>query len=320
MSPAPLASRLDGLLFFPVTAYGPDGALATDVFRAHVRRGIDAGAAAVFACCGTGEFHALTLDEFRACVSAAVAEAAGRVPVIAGAGYGTALAVQYARAAREEGADGLLAMPPYLVVPDQAGLRDHYTALADAAELDIVVYQRDNAVFAPETVVELARHPRIVGLKDGLGDLDLMQRIVSAVRTAEPDGDFLYFNGLPTAELTGLAYRGIGVTLYSSAVFCFAPEIAVAFRRALVEGDDATVHRLLDGFYRPLVELRNKGRGYAVSLVKAGVRLRGLDVGGVRPPLSEPAAEHVEELAALVERGHALLAEGVEAEEAGSAP
>jgi 5-dehydro-4-deoxyglucarate dehydratase len=308
VTPPPLAARLDGLLFFPVTAYGPDGALDIDTFRTHVRDGIDAGAAAVFACCGTGEFHALTPEEFSACVSAAVTEAAGRVPVIAGAGYGTALAVRYARAAEEAGADGLLAMPPYLVVPGQEGLRAHYTALADATGLDVIVYQRDNAVFTPATVAELARHPRIVGLKDGVGDLDLMQRIVSTVRTADPGTEFLYFNGLPTAELTGLAYRGIGVTLYSSAAFCFAPEVAVAFHRAFTKGDDATAHRLLDGFYRPLVELRNQGRGYAVSLVKAGVRLRGLDVGGVRPPLSEPTPAHVEELSALIERGHALLA------------
>ncbi|MGK5497819.1 5-dehydro-4-deoxyglucarate dehydratase [Streptomyces sp. URMC 125] len=308
MTTAPLAARLDGLLFFPVTAYGPDGALDIDVFRRHVREGIDAGAAAVFACCGTGEFHALTPEEFRLCVAAAVREAAGRVPVVAGAGYGTALAVRYARAAEEAGADGLLAMPPYLVVPSQKGLLDHYTALADATGLDLVVYQRDNAVLTPATAAELARHPRIVGLKDGVGDLDLMQRIVSAVRTAVPEEDFLYFNGLPTAELTSLAYRGIGVELYSSAAFCFAPEVALAFHRALAEGDEVTVRRLLDGFYRPLVELRDKGRGYAVSLVKAGVRLRGLDVGGVRPPLSDPEEEHVEELAALVERGRALLA------------
>ncbi|WP_037905911.1 5-dehydro-4-deoxyglucarate dehydratase [Actinacidiphila yeochonensis] len=306
-APAPLADRLDGLLFFPVTAFGPDGALDLDTFRTHVRRGVEAGAAAVFVACGTGEFHALAPEEFRACVAAAVAEAAGRVPVVAGAGYGTALAVQYAALAEEAGADGLLAMPPYLVVADQAGLLRHYTALAAATPLDVVVYQRDNAVFTPETVVALARVPNIVGLKDGVGDLDLMQRIISAVRTELPGRPFRYFNGLPTAELTGLAYRGIGVTLYSSAVFAFAPEIALAFHRALADGDDATVTRLLDGFYRPLVDLRNKGRGYAVSLVKAGVRLRGLDVGGVRPPLSEPAPEHVEELAGLVERGLALL-------------
>ncbi|OAH16474.1 5-dehydro-4-deoxyglucarate dehydratase [Streptomyces jeddahensis] len=312
MTSAPLAARLripSGPLFFPVTAYGRDGSVNLDAYRAHVRRGVEAGAAAVFACCGTGEFHALTPEEFQACVAAAVEEAAGRVPVVAGAGYGTALAVRYAKLAEDAGADGLLAMPPYLVIAGQDGLVRHYTQLADATSLDVIVYQRDNAVFTPETVVELARHPRIVGLKDGVGDLDLLQRIVSAVRQEPTGQEFLYFNGLPTAELTGLAYRGIGVTLYSSAVFCFAPEIALAFHKALNSGDDATADRLIDGFYRPLVELRNQGRGYAVSLVKAGVRLRGLDVGEVRPPLHEPAEDHVKRLAELIERGYALLQE-----------
>ncbi|NEB76958.1 5-dehydro-4-deoxyglucarate dehydratase [Streptomyces sp. SID14478] len=309
MTSAPLAARLSvpsGPLFFPVTAYGPDGAVDLDTYRTHVRRGVEAGAAAVFACCGTGEFHALAPEEFEACVAAAVEATEGRVPVVAGAGYGTALAIQYARAAERAGADGLLAMPPYLVVAAQEGLLRHYTQLAEATSLDIIVYQRDNAVFTPETVIALARHPKVLGLKDGLGDLDLMQRIVSAVRTEVPE-EFLYFNGLPTAELTGLAYRGIGITLYSSAVFCFAPTIAQAFHKALTTGDDATANRLLDGFYRPLVELRNQGRGYAVSLVKAGVRLGGLDVGEVRPPLQEPREDHVKQLAELVQRGHELL-------------
>ncbi|CAL9616666.1 putative 5-dehydro-4-deoxyglucarate dehydratase [Streptomyces sp. enrichment culture] len=311
MTTAPLAARLtvpSGPLFFPVTAYGPDGAVDLDAYRAHVRRGVEAGAAAVFACCGTGEFHALTPEEFEVCVRVAVEETAGRVPVVAGAGYGTALAVRYARLAEEAGADGLLAMPPYLVVAGQEGLLRHYREIAAATGLPVIVYQRDNAVFTPETVVGLARTEGIVGLKDGLGDLDLMQRIVSAVRTEAP-GDFLYFNGLPTAEQTQLAYRGIGVTLYSSAVFCFVPEIALAFHRALRTGDDTTAHRLLDGFYRPFVELRAQGRGYAVALVKAGVRLRGLDVGEVRPPLHEPSDDHVKQLAQLIERGYALLEE-----------
>ncbi|WP_030411747.1 5-dehydro-4-deoxyglucarate dehydratase [Streptomyces sp. NRRL S-1448] len=303
-----LADRLDGLLFFPVTAYGPDGALDLTAFRAHVRSGIDAGAAAVFACCGTGEFPALGPEEFADCVAAAVEEAAGRVPVIAGTGYGTALAVHFARLAHRAGADGLLALPPYLVVAGQDGLLRHYTALAAATGLPVIVYQRDNAVFAPSTVAALARTPGIIGLKDGLGDLDLLQRIISAVRTEAPGEDFLYVNGLPTAELTGPAYRGLGVHLYSSAVFAFAPEIALAFHRALPTGDHDTVQRLLDGFYRPLVELRNQGRGYAVSLVKAGVRLRGLDVGEVRPPLSEPAPAHLKQLAALLHHGLELAA------------
>ncbi|WP_316742342.1 5-dehydro-4-deoxyglucarate dehydratase [Streptomyces sp. MK7] len=311
MPSAPLAERLSipsGPLFFPVTAYGPDGSVDLDAYRTHVRRGVEAGAAAVFACCGTGEFHALTPEEFEACVSAAVEVTEGRVPVVAGAGYGTALAVRYARLAEAAGADGLLAMPPYLVVASQEGLLRHYRELTAATALPVIVYQRDNAVFTPETAVELARTKGIIGLKDGVGDLDLMQRIVSAVRSEVP-GDFLYFNGLPTAEQTQLAYRGIGIGLYSSAVFCFAPEIALAFHRALRDGDDTTAHRLLDGFYRPFVELRAQGKGYAVSLVKAGVRLRGLDVGEVRPPLHEPAEDHVKQLAHLIERGQALLTE-----------
>ncbi|MBJ6638177.1 5-dehydro-4-deoxyglucarate dehydratase [Streptomyces sp. DHE7-1] len=309
MTPAPLAARLrdpSGPLFFPVTAYGPDGSVDLDVYRTHVREGVAAGAAAVFACCGTGEFHALLPEEFEACVRAAVEAAGGRVPVVAGAGYGTALAVRYARTAEAAGADGLLAMPPYLVHAGQEGLLRHYREIAAATALPVIVYQRDNVVLTPPAVVGLARTEGVIGLKDGLGDLDLMQRIVSAVRTEAP-GDFLYFNGLPTAELTQLAYRALGVTLYSSAVFCFAPEIALAFHRALRSDDDATVRRLLDGFYRPFVELRDQGRGYAVSLVKAGVRLRGLDVGEVRPPLQEPAEDHVKRLARLIERGHALL-------------
>ena len=311
MTSAPLAARLtvpSGPLFFPVTAYGPDGSVDLDTYRTHVRRGVEAGAAAVFACCGTGEFHALTPEEFEACVRAAVEGADGRVPVVAGAGYGTALAVRYARLAEAAGADGLLAMPPYLVVAGQEGLLRHYREVAAATALPVIVYQRDNAVFTPETVVALARTDGIIGLKDGLGDLDLMQRVISAVRTEAP-GDFLYFNGLPTAEQTQLAYRALGVTLYSSAVFCFAPEIALAFHQALRTGDDATVDKLLDGFYRPFVELRAQGRGYAVALVKAGVRLRGLDVGEVRPPLHEPAGDHVKQLAEVIERGHALLEE-----------
>lgn len=312
MTSAPLAARLDipsGPLFFPVTAYGPDGEVDLDAYRAHVRRGVDAGAAAVFACCGTGEFHALAPEEFEACVRAAVEETAGRVPVVAGAGYGTALAVRYARLAEAAGADGLLAMPPYLVLAGQEGLLRHYREVAAATSLPVIVYQRDNAVFTPESVVELARTDGIIGFKDGLGDLDLMQRVISAVRTEVP-GDFLYFNGLPTAEQTQLAYRGIGITLYSSAVFCFAPEIALAFYEAHKTGDDTTAHRLLDGFYRPFVELRAQGRGYAVALVKAGVRMRGLDVGEVRPPLHEPSEDHVKQLAQIIERGYALLDEG----------
>ncbi len=303
-----LAERMDGLLFFPVTPFGPDGQVDLQAYRQHLQARLAAGPAAVFACCGTGEFFSLGLDEYAAAVRVAVEVAGGTVPVVGGVGYGTALAGAFADAAAEAGADGLLAMPPYLVDGGPAGLREHYRRLADRSPLDVIIYQRDNAVFTPPVVAELAGHPRIVGFKDGRGDLDLMRRIVGAVRAAHGPDALIYFNGLPTAEMTQLPYRAAGVAHYSSAVFCFAPDIALAFYRAYRAGDDATADRLLDGFFRPYVELRNQGKGYAVALVKAGVRLDGLDVGPVRPPLAEPDPAHVARLAELVKVGRELVA------------
>lgn len=87
------------------------------------------------------------------------------------------------------------------------------------------------------------------------------------------------------------------------------PAAVFACHRSLRAGDRATADRLLDGFRRPFVELRDQGPGHAVSPVKAGARLRGLDVGEARPPLNEPSGDHVEQPARLIERGIALLEE-----------
>jgi len=299
--------RLDGLLFFPVTAYDADGRLAPGAYREHVQARLADGPGAIFAACGTGEFPALAPDEYELCVRTAVEAADSRVPVIGGCGYGTTLAREYARAAERAGANGLLVLPPYSSDGGQEGLLRHYTALAESTDLDLILYQRDNTVFAPETVTELAQVPNIVGFKDGRGDLDLVLRIVSAIRSAG-ETDFQFFNGMPTAEMTQLAYRAVGVPLYSSAVFCFAPDIALAFHRALETGDQKTVDILVDVFFRPYVQLRNKRPGYAVSLVKAATRAAGHEVGAVRAPLTEPAPEHVAELLALLDRTRAALA------------
>jgi 5-dehydro-4-deoxyglucarate dehydratase len=305
LDPDTLARRLDRVLSFPVTAFHSDGGLNLDTYRAHLAHQVAAGPAALFVCCGTGEFFSLDLEEYAACVAAAVSVAAGRVPVVAGVGYGTALARQFAAAAESAGADGLLVLPPYLVHPDQAGLARHYEAIAASTSLGVLIYQRDNAVLTPETVARLAESPGIVGFKDGYGDLDLMQRIVSTVRAR--GAELVFLNGMPTAEMTSAAYRGLGVTTYSSAVFCFAPEVALAYHDAFRSGDTARAHQVLDEFYRPYVELRMRGLGYAVSLVKAAVRLRGLDVGPVRSPLSEPAPEHLKEMEALLDKGLRLV-------------
>lgn len=288
--------NLSGVLFFPVTPFDADGALSEQVLAEHIRQGMEHGPGGVFVACGTGEFSALSEAEHARAVRVAAEVVDRRVPVLAGAGGPIGAALNQARAAREAGADGLLLMPPYLSQGPLHGFEAYVRAVADV--LPVIVYQRGSVVLEPEAVVALAGIPGVIGLKDGLGDIDRMQRTVLAVREVYPD--FLFFNGLPTAELTMPAYRGIGVELYSSAVFAFAPEIALAY----LNGEE----RLLTEFYAPLVRLRGKVPGYPVSLVKAGVRLRGLDVGTVRPPLVEVTDEHLEELEALIKTGLELAA------------
>ncbi|HZG90962.1 MAG TPA: 5-dehydro-4-deoxyglucarate dehydratase [Pseudonocardia sp.] len=293
---------LDGVLFFPVTPFTADGDLAPDLLTEHVTRGLAHGPGGVFAACGTGELHALSVAEHETVVGTAVRAVAGRVPVVAGAGGPLPVAVEQARRAAGAGADGLLLLPPYLVAGPPEGTLRYLEAVAAATDLPVVVYQRAGAVFTPATAVAAARLPTVAGFKDGLGDLERMTAIVRAVRTAV-GADFPFFNGLPTAEVTAPAYRGIGVELYSSAAFCCAPEVAMAFHRALVTGDRAATDGLLEQFFLPLARLRDRVPGYAVALVKAGVRARGPDVGGVRPPLVDPSEGEVAELTELLRTG-----------------
>jgi 5-dehydro-4-deoxyglucarate dehydratase len=214
-----------------------------------------------------------------------------------------------ARAAKDAGADGLLLLPPYLVSGPQAGLVSYARAVASSAPLPLILYSRDNAKFGLLASVELATVPNVIGYKDGSGDLAAVASVVKAVR-ATLDGtgkEFWFFNGLPTAELTVLEYRAIGVERYSSAAFCFAPEISLAFYDAAVSGDTATTALLLSSFYRPFADLRDQVPGFAVSLVKAAVNLRGLDAGGVRAPLTDPSSDQLAQLANIIDAGLAAL-------------
>ncbi|MCU1410083.1 MAG: 5-dehydro-4-deoxyglucarate dehydratase [Rhodoglobus sp.] len=293
------------VLYFPVTPYDERGAVAPDVLDEHLASRLADGPGAVFIACGTGEFHALSLAEYELVVARGVAVTAGAVPVVAGTGGPLGHALECARAAERLGADALLVMPPYLVTGPQQGLVAYVEAIAAATELPLIVYHRGTAQLTVASVEALAAHPRVAGFKDGVGDIALAQEFVLAAgRSGRTDLQF--FNGLLTAELSQRAYRAIGVPLYSSAVFAMAPEVATAWFDAYTANDDARIDELLDGFYAPLVRLRDTTPGYAVALIKAGLELAGLRVGGVRPPLVDPPAEHREQLARILERGRAL--------------
>lgn len=298
--------NFDGILFFPVTPYADGGAIDHDLLAQHVDRGVAAGAGGVFPACGTGEFHALSTTETAAVVKTATAAVGGRVPVIAGAGGTLGHALEVARAAADCGADGLLVLPPYLVGGTQQGLAAYVEQIAESSGLPVIVYHRGIAQYSVDTMRRLAQNPRVVGFKDGTGDVGLAQSIVRAV-AEEGREDFAFFNGLLTAELTQAAYRGIGIPLYSSAAFAMIPEVANAYYRAYIDGDEQRRLRLLDGFYRPLVDLRDETPGFGVSLIKAGLRLQGFAVGSVRAPLVDPTPAQEQRLAEILEAGRGLL-------------
>jgi 5-dehydro-4-deoxyglucarate dehydratase len=291
-----------GLLSFPVTIFGPDGGFDAARYRASIARAASHGATALFAAGGTGEFFSLAPDEYPQIIRAAVEGAGGKLPILAGCGYGTRIAVQFAQAAEAAGADGLLLLPHYLIFAEQEGLFRHVKAVCDAVRIGVIVYNRDNSVLSPDTLARLAEAcPNLIGFKDGHGDIELMLKITSRL------GDRLvYVGGMPTAEVYAGAYLAAGVTTYSSAVYNFAPELAMSFYTALRSGDQATMHRLLADFFWPYLAIRNRAKGYAVSIVKAGMRITGDDPGPVRPPLTDLTAEEHDMLRSLIERTASL--------------
>src|SRR6267143_5949040 len=245
MNPVEMAKRIgEGLLSFPVTHFSDDHEFKPKAYRDHIAWLLEHKPAGLFAAGGTGEFFSLTLNEFSSAVSAAVQETAGQVPVLAGCGYGTAMAKEFARAAEDAGADGILLLPPYLVNSEAAGLAAHTEAVCAATKLGVIFYNRDNAIIDDVTLARLCeRCPNLIGFKDGVGDIELMTRIFARL------GDRLtYVGGLPTAETFALPYLEMGVTTYSSAIYNFLPNFAQEFYAAVRRRDHEKVYADLREF------------------------------------------------------------------------
>jgi 5-dehydro-4-deoxyglucarate dehydratase len=299
LTPQEVGARLgSGLLSFPVTHLTPEQMFDERAYRENIGWLGQFEVAGLFAAGGTGEFFSLTPDEVGRIVTAAVQEAPSHVPVIAPAGYGTAMAVQMARAAEQAGADGILLFPPYLTEASQDGLVAHVKQVCAATRLGVTIYSRANAVYSETSVAELADTcPNLIGFKDGYGNIELMTRIYAGL------GDRLtYIGGLPTAEMFALPYLKLGVTTYSSAIFNFAPEFALDFYRAVRNDDTEWVRNALNDFVIPYCNLRNRKEGYAVSIIKAGMNAIGRPAGPVRAPLTDLLDVEVAELADLIKK------------------
>lgn len=298
-SPQELKSIVsEGLLSFPITDFDKNGDFRESTYIERLEWLAPYGATALFAAGGTGEFFSLAPDEYSKVIDAAVKTCAGKVPILAGAGGPTRTAIAYAKEAQRLGAHGVLLMPHYLTEASEEGISDHVEQVCKALDIGVIFYNRANSRLGPDALERLAdRCPNLIGFKDGVGDIEHM------VKVRRRMGDrFSYLGGLPTAEVYAAAYKALGVPVYSSAVFNFIPKTAMDFYRAIAAEDHATVGKLIDDFFLPYLEIRNRRAGYAVSIVKAGARLVGHDAGPVRAPLTDLNDSELADLDRLIKK------------------
>lgn len=275
-----------GLLSFPVTPFDCEGAFNPHAFAAHLEWLSPHKIAGLIVAGGTGELFSLAPAEVIDVVKTARVVQPTK-PVIAGCGYGTRMACDMAQQIEAAGGDGILLLPHYLINAPQDGIAAHIRAVCKSTQMGVIIYNRGHSVVSAETLEQLVDQcPNLIGFKDGTGDIDTVKRI-----TVRLGARLAYIGGMPTHELFAQAFRGAGVDTYSSAVFNFVPETALAFYAAFSNGDDATCNALLRDFYYPFARIRDRKAGYAVSAIKAGVALRGFHTGSVRTPLTDLTEE-----------------------------
>lgn len=246
------------------------GRVAEDTFADFVEWQIAEGSNALVPCGTTGESATLNRDEHREVIAHTVRAAKGRVPVIAGCGsYSTEVAIEMVRASADVGADAVLVVVPYYNKPSQAGLAAHFTAIAEASPLPIVVYNvpsRAVADISVETLAQVAKHPRIVAIKDATGNLAR----VSAQRLACGE-EFVQLSGNDDMALGFNAMGGVGCISVTANV---APRLCSDFQKAMREHrwDDAV--KLQDRLYPLHAALFSDASPgptkYALSRVKNG--------------------------------------------------
>jgi len=242
-----------------------NGEVDFDALGAFVEWQISEGSNGLVPVGTTGESPTLSHDEHEQVVEAVVKQAAGRVPVIAGAGSNnTTESIRLIKHAEKVGADAALVVTPYYNKPTQAGLIAHYTALHDACNLPIIIYNipgRSVIDMLPETMGELAKLPRIIGVKDATAK---MERVSQQRMTCGPD--FVQLTGEDASALGFFAHGGVGAISVTANV---APRLCSEFQAALRVGDYATAlayqDRLMPLHIALFIEPGLVGAKYALS-------------------------------------------------------
>jgi 5-dehydro-4-deoxyglucarate dehydratase len=299
LSPDELTDRLPGVLVFAPTPFD-SRTLGLDLpgFRRNLEFLAAGGIQSVAVAGFVGEFSALTGSEYEVLLRTA-REAFGDGLIVAGVGFGTALAAEYAVAAENNGADCVMLLPPYLVEPTEDGLVAHTKHVAEATRLGVMVHSMPGYPFTPRLVERLADLPGVVSYKDELGDVRAFSEVVDHV------GDQLvYVNG--RAEPLLAYYSAAGATVLATAIGNFDPALALEAYAAAETGEFARIRSVLAPRATPWYRLRERNRGFLISVSKASMNLMGLAGGAVRPPLSDLEPEVERELVGLLTETHYL--------------
>ena len=283
--------RIQTAIAFPVTPFNTDYSLDEAGVRRLARFMIEGGIQALVTAGGTGELYNLDTDEWRTVVRATAEEVSERALVIAGVGFNGATGAKMAREAASLGADALLIFPPYFRTGDEDGLFAYYSMVANATELPVIPYSRDNAAIGPRLAERLATLPNAIAYKDGQGSIRNFMRVRQHL------GDrFIWLAG--TGDDLVPAYFTAGAQGYTSSVANVSPCLALALLHGVQEGKYREAQALVDRTIVPLYEMRDKRRGYEVAAMKAMMEGRGLPAGPVRPPLLDLTPDEKAQVAA----------------------
>jgi 4-hydroxy-tetrahydrodipicolinate synthase len=286
---APVEHPFGTILTAMVTPFTGDGKLDVDAGVRLATHLVDGGCDGLVLAGTTGESPTTTENEKLELMRAVIEAVGDRAKIIAGAGSNdTAHSVELARDAARAGAHGLLVVTPYYSKPPQSGLLAHFTAVADATDLPVMLYDippRSVVPIETETIYRLAEHPRILAVKDAKGDLNAGAELIA-------NTDLQFFSG---DDPLNLPWLSVGATGFVSVIGHLAPGRLRELRDAFLAGDNERAREINVGLL-PLI--RSLGRLGGVAASKAGLRLQGLDVGDPRLPQVPPGPEQVEVLAA----------------------
>jgi len=263
-----------------VTPMNPDGSINYDVFSALIEEQVTKGTSALIVCGTTGEASTMSDPEHIECIRFAAEKAAGRIPVIAGTGSNhTSHMIELSAAAEKAGADALLLMTPYYNKTSQRGLVASFTAVADAVNIPIMLYNipgRTCVNIEIGTFVELAKHPNIAAVKEAGGDVNYMAQIINACPNLDVySGD----DGL-TVPAMSVGAKGV-VSVAANIV----PEIMRNMCKSCLDNDFVAAGKMQVKYTKLFADLLKLDVNPVP--VKAALNMMGKNVGGCRMPLYE---------------------------------